>query len=301
MKSLVLRSKTSEAFVAARNRAREQALLDHIFPFLVCALVAFATSSTLEAQNKHRRAATVKAEQPKAENQRAWIVFEYDPVVLDLNYAKSEYVFVAINSDGSAQAVRYGPYNPAIIGVYEGKLPNAEVALLLDKVRRVIPKASKIGEPYVGSCDADSFQMSVISHRSKVIESKISNFACLPVMPKEIFEFAQEMRTLWQQLSEVPLAYGYLRRSPFEAYLLKSAEQSSSQLNVVGKLSRDRQAIIRSAIKQSPKFYPLSRAQYDRLIALSRYPSRPSDFVVVDDGHSYLLEFVQSRNGGLQH
>lgn len=287
----------SESFVAGPNRARRQRLLNHILQLLVCVLVASATSSTLEAQNKNERAATVKAKQSKAEKQRAWIVFEYNPAALDLNYAKSEYAFVAINSDGSAQAVRYGPYHPTIIGVYEGKLPKAEVALLLDKARTVIPKASKIGAPYVGSCDADSFQMSVISQRSKVIESKISNFACLPVMPKEIFELAQEMRTVWKRLSKVPLAYGYLRRSPFEAHLLKSAELSSSQLIAVSKLSRDRRAIIRNAIKHSPKFYALSREQYDQLKALTHYPSRPFDFDVVDNGRGYSLALVQSRGG----
>jgi len=108
------------------------------------------------------------------------------------------------------------------------------------------------------------------------------------------------MRTVWKRLSEVPLAYGYLRRSPFEEYLLKSAEQSSSQLNAVSKLSRDRQTIIRNAIKHLPNFYALSRAQYDLLMALTRYPSHPSDFNVVDKGRGYSLKLVQSRKGGLQ-
>ena len=252
-----------------------------------------------ESEAQHQRK-SVQPKQSKAEKQRAWIVFDYTPSVLDSNFEKSEFAFVAINTDGSAQAVRYGPYNPAIIGVYEGKLPKAEVAALLDKVRTVIPKASKIGEPYVGSCDADSFQMSVIAERSKVIESNISDFACLPVMPKEIFELAQEMRTVWQRLRGVPLAYGYLRRSPFENYLVKTAEQSSNQLIAVRKLSGDRQALIHNAIKHSPKFYALGRAQYDRLKALTRYPSHPFDFDVDEHGRGYSLKLIQSREEGFQ-
>jgi len=288
-----------ETFVAAPNRA-PRLFLRCMLPLVACVLVAFAASSTLEAQNENWSAGTAKAKQSKAEKQRAWIVFEYNPAALVLNYEKSEFAFVAINTDGSAQAVRYGPYNPAIIGAYEGKLPKAEVALLLDKVRTVIPKASKIAKPYVGSCDSDSFQLSLTSQRSTVIQSKIPDFACLPAMPKEIFELAQEMRTVWQRLSKVPLAYGYLRRSPFEAYLLKSAELSSSQLIAVSKLSRDRRAIIRNAIKHSPKFYALSRAQYDQLKALTHYPSHPFDFDVVDNGRGYSLMLLQSRKGGLQ-
>jgi hypothetical protein len=252
---------------------------------------AISTSGQMES---------VKAKQAKAENQRAWIVFEYNPAALVLNYEKSEFAFVAINPDGSAQAVRFGPYHPAVISVYDGKLPKAEVALLLDKIRTVIPKASEIGKPYVGSCDADSFQLSIISQRYTVIESKMPDFGCLPAMPKEIRELVKDMRVIWQRLSKVPLAYGYLRRSPFEEYLLKSAEQSSSQLIAVSKLSRDRQAIILSAIKHSPKFYALTRGQYDQLMALSHYPSHSFDFNVVDKGRGYSLKLVQSSKGGLQ-
>jgi hypothetical protein len=251
---------------------------------------AISTSGQMES---------VKAKQAKAENQRAWIVFDYIPAVLDSNFEKSEFAFVAINTNGSAQAVRFGPYNPAIIGVYEGKLPKAEVALLLDKIRTVIPKASEIAKHYVGSCDADSFQLSITSQGSNVIQSKIPDFACLPVMPREIFELAQEMRTWWQRLSKVPLAYGYLRRSPFEKHLLKSAEQST-ELVAVSNLSRDRRAIIRNAIKHSPKFYALSRGQYDQLKTLTRYPSHPFDFDVVDKERGYSLTLFQSRKGGLQ-
>lgn len=285
----------SQSFVAGPNRARRQRLLNHILQLLVCVLVAFAASSTLEAQNKNRRAATAKAKQATAENQRAWIVFEYNPAALDLNYAKSEFAFVAINSDGSTQAVRFGPYNPAVISVYEGKLPKAEVARLLDKIRTVIPKASEIAKPYVGFCDADSFQLSIVSQRSTVMESKMPDFGCLPAMPKEIRELVKEMRVIWQRLSKVPLAYGYLRRSPFEAYLLKSAEQSSSQLIAVSKLSRDRQAIIRNAIKHSPKFYALSQKQYGQLLALTRDPSHSFDLNVISNGRGYSLTLLKSH------
>jgi hypothetical protein len=258
-------------------------------------LSLFQSAKESEAQHPRK---SVQPKQSKAEKQSAWIVFDYTPGVLDSNFEKSEFAFVAINTDGSAQAVRYGPYNPAIIGVYEGKLPKAEVSLLLDKVRMIIPTASEIAKPYVGSCDSDSFQLSITSQRSTIIQSKIPDFACLPVMPKEIFELAQEMRTVWQRLSKVPLAYGYLRRSPFEEYLLKSAEQSSSQLIAVSKLSRDRQAAIRNAIKHSPKFYALSRVQYDQLKALTRYPSHPFDFDAVVKGRGYSLTLWGSRKIG---
>lgn len=251
--------------------------------------LSFFLSTKEEAQHQRK---SVQAKQSKAKRQRAWIVFEYNPAALDLNYEKSEFAFVAIYSDGSTQAVRFGPYSPAIIGVYQGKLPKAEVALLLDEVRTVIPEASEIAKAYVGSCDADSFQLSITSQRSTAIQSRTNNFACLLVMPKESFELAQEMRTVWQRLSKVPLAYGYLRLSPCNEYLLKSAEPGSSRLITVSKLSRDRQAIIRNAIKHSPKYYGLNHAQYDQLNFLA---SDLSHFHVIDNGAVHTLTRFLSR------
>lgn len=108
------------------------------------------------------------------------------------------------------------------------------------------------------------------------------------------------MRVIWQRLSKVPLAYGYLRRSPFEEYLLKSAEQNSSQLIAVSKLSRERQVIISNAIKYLPKFYALSQKQYGQLLALTRDPSHSFDLNVVDNGRGYSLTLLKSRQGGFQ-
>jgi len=300
MKSLVLSSKTSAAFVATPNLAREQGLLDHLLPFLVCVLVGFATSSTLEAQNKSRRTAAAKAKQSKAEKQRAWIVFDYNPTVLDSDYAKSEYVFVASNADGNTQAVRYGPYNPAIIGVYEGKLPAAEVVRLVDKARLVIPKASRITKPYVGSCDSITFQLSVTPNNDPSSQTFMPDPGCLMVMPKDIAEMVEQLHTIWRRLNESPLAFGYIRSFPLNEEFLKSPQRTPGQFTLIEKIPPKLQAIVRNARKQPAKFYAVTRTQYDQLMAFTRYPSHAFDFVVVDNRRGYSITLAQSRKRALQ-
>jgi hypothetical protein len=299
MKSLVLSSKTLAAFVAGPNRVWRQALSDHILLFLISVLVAFATSSTLKAQNKNRRAATAKAKQAKAEKQKVWIVFEYYPAVLVMDYQKSELAFVAINSDGSTQAVRYGPYNPTIIGVYEGKLPKAEVALLLDKVRIVIPKASRITKPYVGSCDSNGFQLSVTPNNDLASQTFMPDPGCLMVMPKDIAELVEQLRTIWMRLYESPLAFGYIKSFSLSEEFLKSPQRTPKQSILIEKIPPKLRAILRNARKQSPKFYAVTRTQYEQLTAFTRYPSHPFDFTVVDNGRGYSITLAQSRKPAL--
>jgi hypothetical protein len=288
MEPLTLKAKT---FVAILNGAWRQLLLYRIVPFLVCALIAFAPSN-LEAQKKNSRAATAKATQSKAEKQRARIVFDYNPAVLDLNFGKSEFAFVAINADGSTQAVRYGPYNPAIIGVYEGKLPEVEVAYLVDKARMVIPKASEITEPYVGSCDADSFQMSLTPQNGPRAQTFMPDPGCLIVMPKDIMELVEEMRIMWRRLNESPLAYGYIRSFPLNEDFLKSPQRTAKQFVSIKKFPAKLRAIVREARKHTPKFYAVTRAQYDQLLALI---SDPYHFYVIDNGLGYSLALFLSR------
>ncbi|HBB89887.1 MAG TPA: hypothetical protein DC047_19970 [Blastocatellia bacterium] len=71
-------------------------------------------------------------------------VFDYYPSPLSPSAKDSEYVFVSIAGDGSTQAVRYGPYNPAIVAVYEGKLPKADVVRLVARTQLAIPKLPRL-------------------------------------------------------------------------------------------------------------------------------------------------------------
>lgn len=282
--------------------ARRQPLLDRVLLLLVFILVAFAPVC-LEAQATHGRknpgAATAKSQSSRSQNQKPQLLFNYYPAVLGKPFKESEMVFVAIAKDGSTQAVRYGPYNPAIIAVYEGKLPKADVARLVARTQLAIPKASEINIPYAVSCDAETFELSI--NPPDGAQSFMQYPGCLIVMPKDIMELVEEMRTLWRRLDESRLAYGYVRSFPLNEDFLKSPQRTAKQFVSIEKFPPQLRAIARDARKQTPKFYALSQKQYGQLLALTRDPSHSFDLKVVDNGRGYSLKLVQSRKSGQTH
>src|SRR5947208_2515228 len=153
---------------------------------LILAFLVFATTASSTAQEESKRPVpkpsvkdSARSRMPRPQDRNAQIFFDYYPAVLDLNFKDSEFVFVAIAGDGTTQAVRYGPYNPAIIGVYKGKLPRANVAHFVARADAIIPKASELTKPYIGSCDAESFQLAVDHHKPSVRQNKTADHACL--------------------------------------------------------------------------------------------------------------------------
>src|SRR5437870_3595920 len=96
---------------------------------LILAFLVFATTASSIAQEESKRPVPkpsvkhlAKSRASGSQRKIAQIVFHYYPAALSLDFKDSEFVFVVIAGDGTTQAVRYGPYNPAIIAVYEGKL-----------------------------------------------------------------------------------------------------------------------------------------------------------------------------------
>ncbi len=263
---------------------------------LILAFLFFATTASSTAQEDSKRTIprqsvkdVARSRTPRPQNKTAQLFFDYYPAVLDLNFKDSEFVFVAIAGDGTTRAVRYGPYNPAIIGVYESRLPKISVTRFVARAEEIIPKASEITKPYIGSCDSESFRLSV-DHQNKMAEH-----ACLFAMPQEIRDFVEELRTVWKQLDEVPLAYGYLTSFPLHGDFLKSAKRNPRDYVSIRSFPPKLQAVVRKASRQTPKFYALSREQYDQLKAFTRYPSHPFDFDVVDNKSVYYLTLFQSR------
>ncbi len=234
---------------------------------------------------------------PGSQSKTAQISFHYYPSPFDWNYKNLEFVFVVIAGDGTAQAVLRGPYNPAIIGVYEGTLPEATVEHFIVRAEEIIPKASEITKPYIGSCDAESFQLSVDYQRPSVSQNKRVPDACLLVMPQEIRDFVEEIRGVWKQLNQSTLAYGYVRSFPLEGDLLKSAKSNPKRFVSIRKLAPRLQAIVRNVGKQTPKFYALRQVDYEQLRAST---NDPAHFYVIDNDHGYFLtDFFISRPHGL--
>ncbi|HXM34118.1 MAG TPA: hypothetical protein VN920_02945 [Pyrinomonadaceae bacterium] len=252
----------------------------------------FAPRFCPEAQKKNPRISFVRSRTSGAEGQGVQIIFDYYPRVLDLNQTESESVFVAVNADGSAQAVRYGPYNPAIVAVYEGVLPETDVKRLIVQVQLAIPKASEINTPYVGSCDAESFQLSLKSKNGGGGQGLMPYPGCLPVMPKEIRDLVEEMRGVWKRLTESSLAEAYVRSFPFEQNSLRSAQSNSRRFVSIKKFPHDLQIMVHNASKLTPRYCPISRRQHNRLMALT---ADPSHFFVIDNDRAYSLTLLLSR------
>jgi hypothetical protein len=204
----------------------------------------------------------------------------------------SELFSVVIGSDGRTQAVRYGFYDPAIIAVYEGTITRADVGRLVARARAAIPKAVQKNIQYQGSCDSESFQMSLNYQNPSQTKSTLPYPICLPVMPREIFDLVEEMRGLWKRLPESRLADGYVQSFVFEKDFLKSPHRNIKQFAPIQKFPPRLRAIVRDATKHSPKFYPISRARLEALRALR---SDPSHFFVIDNGRGYSLDLYAAR------
>lgn len=290
MESLTLKSKSSVTF-AVPNGVRWQLLMYRLLSLLLFLLVASAPLS-LKAQSKSRRVATTGSHSSKAQGQIAQIVFDYYPSPLSPNAKESEYVSVSIAGDGSTQAVRYGPYNPAIIAVYEGKLPKADVVRLVARTQLAIPKASEINIPYVRSCDSESFQLSVVSQKGSA-QVLMPDAGCLMVMPADIGDLVEEMRLVWRRLPESRLAFAYVRSFPVERDLLKFNSGTKQDFIPIGKFAGKLRTVIRSARKHTPRFYPISQTQYNQIRAL--LPD-PSHFYVIENERPYWLVVSLSRN-----
>ena len=255
----------------------------------------------LEAQTvlAHRkpRAATAKLQSSQSQNQKPQLLFNYYSGVLSQALKNPEYVFVAIAKDGSTQAVQYGPYNPAINAVYAGRLPKADVARLVTQAESVIPKASEINKPYASSCDSDQFQLSLTPQNGSATQFSMTEPACMLIMPEDILALVEEMRMIWKRLSETRPAYGYVRSFPLTGDFLKSPQLNAKHIVSIRKFPPELRSRIREASRQTPKFYGLNQAQYDRLKSLA---SDPSHFYVMHKGGGYSLTLFQSRKSGFQ-
>ena len=269
-----------------------QARLDLVVSLLFLTLFALAPSC-LNAQTarsyKTSAIATAKSQASRTQGQGARILFDYHPS--PLVPTSNEHVFVTIAKDGTTQAVRYGSYSPAIIAVYEGRIPPAEVARLMSRMESVIPRASEINKPYAGSCDADQFQLSLSFLNRSATPLSMPSPGCLLMMPEEIRAAVAELRIIWQRLNERRLEHAYLRSFPFAKDHLNSSRKPQHFVSIK-KMSPKLRAVVRNASVRTPRFYGISQAQYNQLRALT---SDPSTLNVIDKGRAYYLPLLLSR------
>lgn len=108
---------------------RERVSKVRVLLMLALALTNRAPLSLSATDRSHPHAST--KDSSKEVGRAVDVLFEYNPPPLSADFKNSEYVFVWLATDGSTQVVRYGPYDPSVIAVYEGKLPMADATRLI--------------------------------------------------------------------------------------------------------------------------------------------------------------------------
>lgn len=279
-------------FITGPKRHHRILLISFLLLSLAIASAAGAGDSGVGESDRaiSKAAASSKSQAAKTKGPSSRILFDYYPSPLFPR--SSEHVFVAIANDGITQAVRYGQHSPAIIAVYEGRIPKAEVVRLTSLMESVIPKAAEINKPYVGSCDADQFQLSLSSQNRSVTQLSMAEPGCLLMMPEEIRRAVEEMRTMWRRLNEARLMYGYVRSFPLSEDFLKSIPQNARRFVSIRRFRPKLRAIVRNAIRQTPKYDGLNQAQSEHLKSLA---SGSSHFYVIDNGAVHSLMLILSR------
>jgi hypothetical protein len=236
---------------------------------------------------------------PQSQTEPSQLLFNFQPGLTSRAREESEFVSVAIAKNGSTQIVRYAEYQPSIIAVYEGSIPGADVARLFASAESIIPRASRISMPYIGSCDSDVFDLSLIQQNSSAIQTQ-EGF-CLIVMPADIQGLVQELRVMWKRLRETPIAYGYVRTVRLSEDDLKSLDTKSTQFFSMQRVSPKLRVLLRKANGPAPRYYGLSKAQFAELASLAVGPlflyfNGPMHFYVRDNGRVYSLALFESRN-----
>lgn len=113
------------------------------------------------------------------------------------------------------------------------------------------------------------------------------------VMPADIGELVEEMRSVWRRLPKSRLAFAYVRSFPVERDLLKFNSGTKQDFIPIRKFPGKLRTVIRSARKHTPRFYPISQTQYNQIRA---FRSDPSHFYVIENERPYWLVVFLSRN-----
>lgn len=220
------------------------------------------------------------------------ILFEYHSSGMAGNPEASEDLFVLVAIDGRAQVVRYRIYNPRVIAVYGSRLPESERVRLVALAEASIPKASEINRPYIGSCDTDGFEVSLLNGDHFPVLSTRPNTICLVPMPKEIRDFVEEIKNLWKRLDESPLAYGYARTFPANLNNSKVSRSELGHIVSLRTLPAKLKVKVRAMTRATREFSGICQTEYKQLVKLASGSTR--FYLAAGRGNHFLIELLLS-------
>lgn len=191
------------------------------------------------------------------------IRFEFSPFGPFADLSEYYSVFMVINQNGNARALRYGlRFQAKNVAAYQGVLPEAEVQRLFARVRAAfrLPRYRKDHKPYLVYED-NGFYLAVKSNTGKVKEMSGGDGP----RPDEVRALLAEMNQLWKKLIEVQPAYAYLTSRPIEKERLRRLRREYKVYPTpIEFLPAALQALLISVVTQPRNFYPMNQAQYDQ-------------------------------------
>ncbi|MDQ3684573.1 MAG: hypothetical protein M3430_03105 [Acidobacteriota bacterium] len=195
--------------------------------------------------------------------------------------------FVLLHSNGQAQTVRYSRYSTTVIAVHQGTLHQTEATRLLARVREALRREipNKIEREFDDLFDLSLRDQSAADE--KIIGGEIEN------APEDVRALVEEMCSLWKRLEEVSPADAYIRSAPIAkdrlALLLR---ERKLRFTSPREFPPDLQPIVTDSISGPGDFRPLSRVQYNRLLA---WRSHGYDFFVLDNSLGHQLTLYLTR------
>lgn len=215
------------------------------------------------------------------------IRFEYSSSGVFADFSQYYSVFMVINQNGNARALRYGlRFQAKNVSAYEAVFPQAEVQQWFARVRAAfrLPKHRKDYDPHL-VYHGDSFYLGLKSPNGKVKEM----FGDLDTKPEEVRALVVEMSEWWKRFTEVPPAYAYLRSYPIEKDRLRRLRSEHKVYPTpIETFPAALQSLLIPAVTQWLNFHPLTPRQFNQLKA--------GMLAVTYKGLGYELYLVQSVN-----
>jgi hypothetical protein len=219
------------------------------------------------------------------ESQREEIRFSFHPRWRE---QVQEDVFLTINADGKADAVFNDYDGTSITGVYEGKLPKAEVSRMSAKIRAVLRQTKKPESGNGVIREGDLFYLSVI-RKTGAVEQRGGVVERVP----EVRPVIEELRALLKRLRKTPLSHAYIRAASIENDRLPSLlKEGKLRFISFHDFPRELQSVVRNALNKSFGFIALNQSQYDQLKTYTTF----GELYVTEGSTGYKLTLLPSQD-----
>jgi hypothetical protein len=217
----------------------------------------------------------------QAEKRNIEIRLDYRP------FTDPDSTFVLLQGNGQLQVVRYSTYRLVVLSASRSTLSEPKMVELLAKTQESAFKNALRQKSFAGAglSQGDQFQLSLTGQGA--VAGDIFGF--IDDAPEVVRGLVSGLLTSSKQSDKLPLAEAYVRGRPIEKDRYdKLRREGKLRFISITDLPSDLQPIVSRAAGRPGDFHPLSRTQYNQLLALA---SHGHDFFVVENnlGHQLTL------------